>query len=295
MHRYELLVKRIVIALIALALPALALAKPQPSFREYVAGPWGQIHVRVSGRAGDPTVILIHKMVWSSVQFEKVQPLLAAEGVRSIAVDLPGYGLSDGPELQPTADQYADALLPILTHFHLKTVSLLGVDTGATIAAAFAARYPDRVQKLILDGPPLFDPATAQKLLNEPRFDRAPQPNSAEFAKRLDSIQSSIPPGSLSDAAMHEGLLQFFLAGPNYWYGHHAVFSYDLRTTLLQVHCPTLILNSKGSLLNAAAKQVHSLRPDFSYVELEWPGMMVSFDAPDAWSAAVSGYLTKRP
>ena len=41
---------------------------------------------------------MLHKMVWSSVQFEKVQPLLAAQGIRSAAVDLPGYGMSRSEE-----------------------------------------------------------------------------------------------------------------------------------------------------------------------------------------------------
>lgn len=60
----------------------------------------------------NPTVVMLHRMTWSSVQFENVQPLLAELGVRSIAVDLSGYGMSDGPKQVPTAVQYADSLLP---------------------------------------------------------------------------------------------------------------------------------------------------------------------------------------
>lgn len=72
-------------------------AAPKLEQRAYVDGPWGQIHLRIAGPKHGPVVLLIHKMVWSSVEFSRVQPLLAARGVRTIAVDLPGYGLSDGP------------------------------------------------------------------------------------------------------------------------------------------------------------------------------------------------------
>ncbi len=80
--------------------------------QDYVDGPWGQIHVRVDGPAasGAPTVFLIHQVVWSSAQFKNAQPQLAALGVRSIAVDLPGYGLSDGPDHVPDADAYRGSL-----------------------------------------------------------------------------------------------------------------------------------------------------------------------------------------
>src|ERR1700710_1551669 len=84
-----------------------AFARPADSFRAYVDGRWGQIHVRVAGPENGPTVVLVHKMVWSSIEFSKAQPWLAARGIRSIAVDLPGYGLSDSPDKQPSADDYA--------------------------------------------------------------------------------------------------------------------------------------------------------------------------------------------
>jgi pimeloyl-ACP methyl ester carboxylesterase len=268
------------------------------SGRDYVAGPWGQIHVRVFAPAapsGSVPLLLIHKMVWSSVQFERVQPLLAAHGVRSIAVDLPGYGLSDAPTAQPSADEYTDALLAVLAHYHLARVDLLGVDTGATLAVDFAIRHPSQTRRLILDGPPLFDKATAERLLQEPKFDRAAQPNGAEFSERVRAMQAGIPAGSLSDEAIHEGVLQFFQAGPDYLFAHHAVFSFDLHAALLKVRCPTLLLDSSGSLLHQAALQAHQLRPDFKYIELPFSGMMVSFDDPASWSAAVAKFVAPAP
>lgn len=137
----------------ALTLATPGVAAPASSYRAYVDGRWGQIHVRIMGPATGPTVLLIHKMVWSSVEFVKAQPLLAARGIRSIAVDLPGYGLSAGPATQARAEEYADDLLPVLDHFNVKRAILLGANTGATLAAAFALCHPTRTAAVVLDGP----------------------------------------------------------------------------------------------------------------------------------------------
>jgi pimeloyl-ACP methyl ester carboxylesterase len=264
--------------------------------RAYIDGAWGQMHVRVAGPKDGAAVILLHKMVWSSVEFEKVQPLLAAAGIRSIAVDIPGYGLSDGPDHEPTAADYANALLPVLDYYHLAKAAFLGVDSGATIVTAFADQHPERVTRLIIDGPPLFDAATTAKLLQEPEFDRTPQPGGAEFTRRWNSVQASIAPGSLSLEAMHTGELQFFEASPSYLYGHHAIFKYDLLSALKRIKVPTALVNAKGGLQYKTALDIKQhIRPDFDYVELDWPGMMVSFDDPQPWAAAVAKLVASDP
>ena len=119
-------------------------AQSLSTYRTYIDGPWGQIHMRVAGPDGanTPTVFLLHQMVWSSVQFAHVQPILADLGVRSVAVDLPGYDMSDGPDFLPSAEQYAETLIPMIDHFGIKRATLHGNHTGASIALAFAAAFP---------------------------------------------------------------------------------------------------------------------------------------------------------
>jgi pimeloyl-ACP methyl ester carboxylesterase len=273
-------------AALALCAPA-AVAQATPDhYRAYVEGPWGQIHVRVDGPATGPTVILLHKMVWSSLEFEKAQPVLAKLGVRTISVDLPGYGLSDEPSFEPSAEQYADALIPVLDYFKLKKADVLGTDTGASIAVAFDDRHPDRVRRLILEGPPMFEAAKRVELLAEPVVDRSPSTTGAELAKRV----SSIPPNAMSPEAMQLGAIQFFTAGPHYLYGHHAAFKFDMAAGLKKVAAPTLLIDfpGKDGFHEISAKTV---RPDFGYARLGWPGMMADFDDPEPWSAVVAKFV----
>lgn len=66
----------------------------------------------------------------------------------------PGYGASSPlAGNTPTAADYAEAVLALLDATHTSKALLLGQSLGALVATAFAARYPDRIEKLVLTGP----------------------------------------------------------------------------------------------------------------------------------------------
>lgn len=104
----------------------------------------GEVHCRLVGQRDGPVMLLIHQTPWSTIPFAEIQPCFAARGVRSPAVDTPGYGMSDAPEGQPSITQYADNLLPVLDSLHIRKVVLAGHHTRSAIAAALAARDPGR-------------------------------------------------------------------------------------------------------------------------------------------------------
>lgn len=282
------LIRLLLIALTSAPLPA----SSAESFRNYVNGPWGQIHVRVAGDVADgrPTVFLLHKMVWSSVQFENAQPALAKRGIRSVAIDLPGYGLSDGPSNIPTAEDYADSLMQVLDQYGGAKANLLGSDTGATIFAALADRHPKRVGKLILHGPAIFDAAMREKLVNDPHFDQSLRPDGSHLQRRWDTM-FKLAGAKSSIESVHQSILQFFVAGPNEWYGHDAIFRYDLNATVVRLKVPTLLLIAKGDVLYTQALEAKRMRPDFKLQELDWPGVHVIYDEPESWADAVAAYL----
>ncbi len=279
-------------ALSSVATPALAAAR---SYRAYIPGPWGQIHVRVAGEGGRRTMFLLHKMVWSSDEFRQVQPLFAARGVRTIAIDIPGYGFSDGPADPPQMDAYADAMIPVIDHFELRKAVWLGDHTGGSIAAAVADRHPDRVERLIVDGPAIFEPKVLADILAQPHYDQALASDGSHLLKRWRSVKAGLPPGPVSAEALHEAVALFFQAGPNEWYAHEAVFRYDLEACLKRLKVPSLVMSNKGDTLYEAAQKVRAMRPVFAYAEVDWAGSQAMFDAPRPWSDAVIRYLETPP
>src|SRR5919201_3290072 len=54
--------------------------------------------VRERGQPRGGTALLLHGVPTSSFLYRKVMPALAEEGMRSVALDLPGLGLAQRPE-----------------------------------------------------------------------------------------------------------------------------------------------------------------------------------------------------
>jgi pimeloyl-ACP methyl ester carboxylesterase len=280
----------LLIALLGLLSAARADAAPD-GFRTYVDGPWGQIHVRVAGRESDPTVVLVHQMTWSSVQYKFAQGMLAARGVRSVAMDIPGYGLSDGPAEEPSAAAYADAILPVLDRFGLARAILLGTNTGATFIAVLADRHPERVAHLILEGVPIWTAEERAKLLAPPPFDQTPRPDGSQLSGRWRFIRD-VAGDRLSLPATQESVMQFFIAGPREAYAHNAVFRTDLAPVVKRIKASATVLTYPGQDLYRTSRDVVRLRPDFKVVELAvGRSMTPSYDAPEVWADAVAAAI----
>lgn len=76
---------------------------------------------------------------------------MALPGYRVLAWDMPGYGESPMLAAAPAdAGDYADALARMLDRAGVEQTILVGHSLGALVAAAFAAKYPQRVLYLVL-------------------------------------------------------------------------------------------------------------------------------------------------
>jgi len=122
-----------------------------PARSRYVEVTPGQRAHLIEAGEGTP-VVLIHGSGPSALLF---LPLLARlEGLRAIAVDRPGFGLSDPP--QPAASPYRDGavgwLSTLIDALELEDPVLLGSSTGGTWALWFTLAHPDRVRRLVLIG-----------------------------------------------------------------------------------------------------------------------------------------------
>lgn len=107
----------------------------------------GDMRVRYVERPGDGTaIVLIHGLPGTAEDFEKVTPLLA--GHRTIALDRPGYGYSDGG--YHAVERQLLAIEQLLDHLAIRKAVLVGHSYGGTLALAFAAHRPDRVQGMVL-------------------------------------------------------------------------------------------------------------------------------------------------
>jgi pimeloyl-ACP methyl ester carboxylesterase len=124
----------------------------------------GKTHYELGNPAGDATIVLVHGFSVPYYIFDPTFEFLTRSGFRVLRYDLFGRGFSDRRDLSYDIDLFVRQLTDLLEALKIKgPVSLVGLSMGGPISAAFTARYPVRVAKLVL-----IDPAGAGNLLFSP-------------------------------------------------------------------------------------------------------------------------------
>ena len=76
-----------------------------------------------------------------------------------------GHGESDKPNRHFSLPDYAQALDHACQVLNIHRAHVVGNSVGAVLATETAARFPERVDKLVLVGCPVYDPHTAKERL----------------------------------------------------------------------------------------------------------------------------------
>ncbi|MGH3080530.1 MAG: alpha/beta fold hydrolase [Gaiellaceae bacterium] len=111
------------------------------------------MHVREWGPEDGRPLVFWHALgaVQSGAYLTELAPTLAEGGFRLIAPDAPGFGQS--PPLPPERyelDSLVELLAGALDECGIERAILMGHSWGGSIALAFAARAPERVEGLVL-------------------------------------------------------------------------------------------------------------------------------------------------
>src|SRR4051812_47221144 len=96
---------------------------------------------------GPGRVVLIHSLAMDSSFWDRVAPLLQ-DHADVLVYDCRGHGQSDKAKGPYTVELFADDLADLLNHLGWRSASVCGASMGGTVAIAFAAGYPDRVDAL---------------------------------------------------------------------------------------------------------------------------------------------------
>lgn len=263
--------------------------------RGYADGPFGQVHyqdVSPPNPKGLP-LLLIHQAPMSLRQFDSVYGPLAERGVRSISLDIPGFGQSSPPDFVPTCDDYASMVPAVLDHLGLEQADLLGHHTGAMVATAASLHFGDRINNLIINGPfPMTDEERAGFLARnktgEQEFEYKSDGTHVQksFLGRYRMYGEGVDPKLITRYTAEK----FIGLGP-FWYGHHAAFQYNHNEALMKVKHRTLMLTNTGDQIYENAKWAKKMRPDLDYVAIEGGGVDIVDQKPEEWSDAVVDFL----
>jgi haloalkane dehalogenase len=126
----------------------------EPSYAEIPDGDGGSLRIAYvdAGPADGPVVLLLHGEPTWSYLYRDVIDVLTGAGLRSIAVDLVGFGRSDKPSLASDHSfarhvEWVRSL--VFDVLDLQDVTLAGQDWGGLIGLRLVAEHPHRFARVV--------------------------------------------------------------------------------------------------------------------------------------------------
>lgn len=105
--------------------------------------------LRIARLGSGPPLVLLHGYPENLQVWSRLAPLLASR-FEVIAFDWPGQGYSDEWPGGATPQLLAKRLLTILDELQIARPTVVGMDMGGQPALAFAAQYPERIDRLVI-------------------------------------------------------------------------------------------------------------------------------------------------
>ena len=254
------------------------------------------------GSGDRPAVVLVHGLAGQWQNWLENIPRLAQER-RVVALDLPGFGLSEMPAERISIPGYGRVVDALCERLELEHVALVGNSMGGFIASEVAIQFPERAERLVLvsaagisNASVLRAPAltagriatviTTHTAARHERLARRPMTRHAALA-----IVARYP-GRLKADLVYEGFLKG--AGkPGFDDAFRACLEYDFRERLPEIGCPTLIVwGENDSILPVRdAQEFERLIPDSRKLVMEETGHIPQAERPDTFNRAVLDFL----
>ena len=282
-------IRRIVIALFATSVlsgAALSQAKETPQDR-YAKLDTTRVHYRNYGE-GKEAVVFVHG--WScNLNFWKANIPAFINQSRVIAVDLPGHGESDKPQVTYSMDLFARAIDAVLQDANVERATLVGHSMGAPVIRQFYRKYPDKTRALVIvDGSlrPFSNPEQMKQFLDPLRG-----PDYKKQAELL--IGFMVQP--VKDKKTQEEIKAAMMSTPQHvMVGAFEAMMDDAIWKDDRINAPTLAVMAKQPQWNAEyEKFVRELAPGIDYQMWEGVSHFLMMDEPQKFNDAVLAFMKK--
>ena len=234
--------------------------------RGFIRTSAGQLHALEAGR-GEP-VVMMQTLPLGSTQLEPLLTDLGAD-YRCIAIDLMGYAPSDLRSRAWSVREYADNILEACDALGLGRFRLLGGHLSGLVAADIAARHPERLVQLVLDGVYAWtaeeqQPYRAGSGSGAHDWGAGGEPLARRWDFFLSLLRRFDPALAFTDAnaARLARLGLAFLSLPVSPASMETTFEYDLLAVLPQIRTPTLLMRSPTDSLARFNARALSLLPN---------------------------------
>ena len=212
----------------------------------------GELRVRYLDWGGDgPPIMALHGLASSAHWYDIVAPMLRGQG-RIIAPDQRGHGQTTQATSGYDWQTVSADIVGLMDHLEIDKAIVLGHSWGGNVAGNLAARFPDRVEKLVLiDGGFVGrrqQPGVTWESFSERVRPRDVSGNREEFLDRLrvqlaecwsDDLERIVQTMVYEDG---DGQIQDILQPGNHLQVIRAMWDEPPPTTLPLVKCPVLLV-----------------------------------------------------
>jgi pimeloyl-ACP methyl ester carboxylesterase len=216
------------------------------------------MHYAEHGDAAGAPILLLHGYTDSWYSFSRLLPLLAVGGYHLFAVDQRGHGCSDRPTGDHTTggytmDDLADDAVAFLDAAGICRATLVGHSMGTLVARRVAARFPERVERLVLIGAVLGANRTLRELQDAAHALGDPVPDAFVREFQASTVHAPVP------EAFFEGVVAESLSLPaRVWHAAiDGIVAMDDHDDLGRISMPTLLIWGEHDAVVSRREQEH--------------------------------------
>ncbi|HEX8073485.1 MAG TPA: alpha/beta fold hydrolase [Thermoleophilaceae bacterium] len=253
------------------------------------------------GEGDGPPFVFVHGLSGNWQNWLENLPRFAQER-RTLALDLPGFGASEGPAGELSIPAYGRVIDEFCERLDLGEVVLIGNSMGGFSSAETAIQFPERVERLVLVsavGITIADTARAPVMA----WGRGAMLASSRSAveKQMAIVRPRLRHLAYSMIVRHpsripQDLLWEISQGagrPAFKDALEAMLDYDFRDRLPEIRCPTLVVWGEKDMLVPVADAAEFERriPNARVVVLEDTGHVSMLERPQTFNDCVLEFL----
>jgi 2-hydroxy-6-oxonona-2,4-dienedioate hydrolase len=252
----------------------------------------GDLRVRYADAGDGEAVIMIHGLGGSIESWTNNFDELA-KSLHVLAIDLPGFGLSDKPKMKYTIKFFKHVIVRFLQQLQIDQVSIVGSSLGGHIAAEVAIDHPDLLKRLVLISPPGALPSSFKgtpalkryaKVVNAKSIQQVKQALFAVDNKQVDDSYAQLVYQKMSMSGAREAFLSA-LAG--------SAQAPRLNNRLQKIKAPTLLLWGKeDKMIPVKFVEPFIKMKNCRIVLLENCGHRAHVDKPELFNRIVVDFLS---
>lgn len=243
--------------------------------------------------SGKPVVILLHGLGADSSSWFFQFPSMIAAGMRPIALDLPGFGMSKHISGIWKPSFVVHQIVRLLINLDCNIVDVVGLSMGGTVALTLALDYPQYVNRLVLVN----------------TFANLHPKNLSQYHYLIKRLIITLMNGSTAQAEIvawrifpqqdqqqyrQELIQRIFEADPRVY--RQAMFSlalFDVRRKLKKISQPTLVISGQNDTTVALENQIDLVRgiSGACHVMIPNAGHAVTIDQPERFNQELIHFI----